>query len=153
MLFTQKPKFHSLRYQMNSSSIKSSRKNNFPRILCFPSAMSHIHKSTKMGFSRNQPKMAQLHKNTTSSKMVVRGWYMTYFDRRNLLNSEKKVWDGFHNYPALPGPICDFSRFLRGFRARAQILEKPSSWTSESEKNVRKLFFSKCFDFFKKYNT
>ena len=36
--------------------------------------------------------------------------------------------------------------------ARAQILEKPSSWTSESEKYVRKLIFSKCVDYSKKYD-
>ena len=85
--------------------------------------------------------------------MVVRSWYMTHFDRRDLLNSEKNVWDGFPNLPGLPGPICDFSRFFRGFRAGPPILEKPSSWTSESEKNVRKLIFSKCFEILKKYDT
>ena len=114
--------------------------------------MSHIRKSTKMRFRGNRPKMAQLHQNTTSSKMVARGWYMTHVDRRDLLNSKKLVWDGFHNLPDLPGPICDFSRFFRGFRARARNLEKPSSWTSESEKYVRKLIFSKCVDYSKKYD-
>ena len=129
------------------------RKNYFPWNVIFSPEISHIHTPTKIGFPRNKPKMHQLHKNTTSSKMVVRGWYMTHFDHRDLLNSEKKVWDGFHNLPALPGPICDFSRFFRGFRAVRLILEKPSSWTSESEKNVRKLIFSKCFEFSKKYET
>ena len=129
------------------------RKNYFPWNVIFSPEMSHIHTSTKMGFPGNQPKMIQLHQNITSSEMVVRGWYMTRFDHRDLLNSEKKVWDGFHNLPALTGPICDFSRFSRGFRARRLILEKPSSWTSESEKNVPKLIFSKCFEFSKKYET
>ena len=105
---------------MNSSRKKISRKNYFPRILCFPSAMSHICKSTKMRIPGNRPEMAQLHKNTISSKMVIRGWYMTYFDHRDLLNSKKLVWDGFHNFPDLYEPICDFSRFFRGFRARPQ---------------------------------
>ena len=49
---------------------------------------------------------------------------MTYFDRRDLLNSKKLVWDGFHNLSDLPGPICDFSRFLRKSRAGRLILEK-----------------------------
>ena len=65
------------------------RKNYFPWNVSFSPEISDIHKSTKMGFSRNQPKMAQLHKNTTSSKMVVRGWYMTNLDRRDILNSKK----------------------------------------------------------------
>ena len=115
--------------------------------------MSHICTSAKNWFSGNQPKIPQLHKNTTSSEMVVRGWYMTHIDRRDLLNSKKLIWDGFPNLPGIPGPICDFSRFFWGFRAAPQILEKPSSWTSESEKNVRKLIFSNYFDFSKKYDT
>ena len=65
----------------------------------------------------------------------------------------KNVWDGFPNLPGLPGPICDFSRFFRGFRAGPPILENPCSWTSESEKIVRKLIFSKCFEILKKYDT
>ena len=153
MFLVQKPKFPMRMNLIDISQKILRRKNYFPRILCFSPEISHIHTPTKMGFPRNQPKIAQLRKNTTSSKMVARGWYMTHFDRRDLLNSEKKVWDGFHNLPALPGLICDFSRFLRGFRAGRRILEKPSSWTSESEKNVRKLIFSKCFEFSKKYDT
>ena len=127
------------------------RKNYFPSSIIFSPAMSHILISTKMGFSINQPKMGQLHKNTTSSEMVVRGWYTTHFDRRDLLNSKKLCWGGFPNLRGLPGPIRDFSRFFRGFRPRPRIIEKPSSWTSESEKNVRKLIISKCFKFSKKY--
>ena len=34
------------------------RKNYFPRILCFSPEISHIHKSTKIGFPGNQPKNA-----------------------------------------------------------------------------------------------
>ena len=79
MFLTRKPKFHRFRNQMNNSRKKKSRKNNFPMILCFPSAMSHMHKSTKMGFPGNQLKITQLHQNITSSEMVVRGWYMTHF--------------------------------------------------------------------------
>ena len=78
---------------------------------------------------------------------------MTHFDRRDPLNSKKLVWGGFPDLPDLLGPICDFSRIFRKFRGGPPILEKPSSWTSESEKNVRKLIFSKCFEFFKTYNT
>ena len=63
------------------------RKNNFPWNVIFSPEMSHICTSAKIGFPGNQPKMPQLHKNTTSSEMVVRGWYMTHIDRRDLLNS------------------------------------------------------------------
>ena len=108
MFFTQKPKFPIPRTLIDISQKIISRTNYFPRILCFSPAISHIHKSTKMGFPGNQPKITQLHKNITSSKMIVRGWYMTHFDRRDLLNSKKQVWGGFHNIPDLPGPICDF---------------------------------------------
>ena len=108
LFLTPKPKFHRLRNQMNSSRNKNSRKNYFPSFNSFPSAMSHIRKSTKMRFPGIRPKMAQLHKNTTSSKMVARGWYMTHFDRRDLLNSKKLGWDGFHNLSDLHEPICVF---------------------------------------------
>ena len=123
------------------------RKNYFPRILCFSPAMSHIHKSTKMRFPGNRPKMPQLLKNIISSKMVVRGWYITHFDRRDLLDSEKNVWGGFPNFPDHSGPICDFSRFFREFRGGPRILEKPSSWTYESEKMIKNRFFFNFINF------
>ena len=78
---------------------------------------------------------------------------MTHIERRDLLNSEKK---GLGWFPQLTQPLrtdLRFSRFFRGTRARAQILEKPSSWTSESEKNVRKLIFFKFRTFPKNYDT
>ena len=65
-----------------------------------------------MGISGDQPKMTQLHKNTITSKMVVRGWYMTFFYRRDLLNCKKYVWGGFHNLSNLPRPIWDFLGFF-----------------------------------------
>ena len=45
------------------------RKNYFPWNVIFSPEISDIHKSTKMGFSRNQPKMTQLHK-----KQFLRKW-------------------------------------------------------------------------------
>ena len=153
MFLLQKPNFPMHMNLINISQKILRRKNYFPSNIIFSPAKSHILISTKMGFSINQPKMGQLHKNTTSSEMVVRGWYTTHFDRRDLLNSEKNVWGGFPNLRGLHGPIRDFSRFFRGFRPRPQIIEKPSSWTSESEKNVRKLIFFKIHSFPKKYDT
>ena len=129
------------------------RKNYFPRILCFSPAISQIHKSTKMRFPRNQPEMVQLHKNITSSKMVVRSLYMTHFDRRDLLNSKKQVQDGFHLLPAIPGPICDFSRIFREFRVGTWILENIFFNRSSKEKMFENDFFSKCFEILKNYDT
>ena len=117
------------------------RKKYFPRILCFSPAISQIHKSTKVRFPRNQPKMTQLHKSTTSSQMVVRGWYMTLFDRRDLLNSEKNVWDGFHHLSAIPGPICDFSRIFQEIRVGTWILENRFFNRSSPKKMFENDFF------------
>ena len=89
-----------------------------------------------MGFPGNQPEMLQLRDHITFSKIVVRGWYMPHFDRRDLLNSEKQVWGGFRNLPDLCEPICGISRFFA---------EKVIFLTLESEKNDRKLIFFKFF--------
>ena len=149
MFFIHKPKFPIPRTLIDISQKILWRKNCFPKNNSFSPEISHIHKPTKIGFPRNQPKMHQLHKNTTSSKMVVRGWYMTRFDRRDLLNSEKKVWDGFHNLPALPGPICDFSRIFREFRVGTWILENRFFNRSSPKKMFENWFFSN-FAFFPK---
>ena len=149
MQFTQKPKFHRPRNLIIISQKKISRKNNYPRILCFPSAMSHIRTSTKMRFPGNQLKMLQLHNNITFSKMVVRGCYMTHFDRRDLLNSKKLVWGGFPNLPDLPGPICDFTRFFRKFRSGRQVLKNRFLNLSTKEKMLENLFYQNVFDFSK----
>ena len=105
-----------------------------------------------MGFPGNQTKMLQLHEHKTSSKMVVRGWYMTHFNRRDLLNSKKQVWGGFRNLPGLCGQICEFSRFFGNFNLD-RCSSKTDFLTSESEKNVQKLIFFKCFETFKNYDT
>ena len=112
MCMTQKPKFHRLRNWMNTSRKKFERKNNFPKRLCFPSAMSRFHKSTKMGFPRNPPKMVEFHENRKSSEMVVRGWYMTHFDRRDLQKSKKLFWGRFRITSDFSGPICEISWFF-----------------------------------------
>ena len=58
---------------------------------------------------RKSAKMVELHNNRKSLEMVVRGWYMTHFDRRDLLKSKKLVWGGFSNMSDYSGPICEFS--------------------------------------------
>ena len=63
----------------------------------------------KCGFPGNRSKMHQLQKIRKSSELVIRGWYMTHFDRRDLLHSKKQVWGGYRNYSDLLKPICEFS--------------------------------------------
>ena len=94
-----------------------------------------------MGFPGNRPKMVQLHNNITSSKMVVRGWYMPHFDRTDLLESKKQVWGGFRNLSDLRGPICEISRFFRKFRSGRPIAKNRFFWLSSPKKNFKNNFF------------
>ena len=137
----------------NISQKINSRKNYFFKNLNFLKAVSYIHKSTKMRFPGNRPEMLKLHYHITSSKMVVRGWYMTHFDRRDLLNSKKQVWGGFRNLPDLCGPICEFSRFFSKISSCAADRKISIFLTFESEKNVQKLCFSIIFNFPQNYDT
>ena len=74
---------------MNDSRKKKNVKNDFLNLFGFLSAKSHFHKSTKTRFPENSPKMVELHEYRNSSEMVVRGWYMTHFDRRDIPKSKK----------------------------------------------------------------
>ena len=125
---------------MKSSSKKILRKSDFPCFNSFPSAMSHFRKSTKMWFPTHQPKKPQLHNYRKSSIMVIRGWYLTHFDSRDLLKS-KKNWFGWipqlirspradlRNFPIFP----EFSQISTGSK-------KPIFLTFESE-----IFFKNDF--------
>ena len=113
-------------------------------MLIFFTPMSHTRTSTKMGFPGNQPKMVQLHGPITFSKMVVRGWYMPHFDRRNLLNSKKQVWGGFRTLPDLCGPICELSRFFRKFHLSSRYQKKWFFWL-QSPKKWSKINFFQIF--------
>ena len=153
MLFTQKPKFHRLRNQMNISSKKSSRKNNFPRILCFPSAMSHIHISTKNGISG---KSAEYGQTSQKNNFFENGRMRLVYDSFWPQGPPKLQKIGLGWFPQLTRPPRPDSWFFRIFSEISKWvadLQKPISWASESEKNVRKLIFSKCFDFPKNYDT
>ena len=100
---------------MNNSSKKFMRKINFPRRLCFLPVKSHIRKSTKMRFPGYPPKVVQLHNNRKSSEMVVQGWYITHFDRRDILNTQKICLGGFRNLSDLQRSIHEFlGNFDRG---------------------------------------
>ena len=129
LFLTQKPKFPIPRTLIAISQKIISRTNYFPRILCFSPAISHIHKSTKMGFPGNQPKITQLHKNITSSKMVVRGWYMTHFDRRDLLNSKKKFGIVSTTYMTSPDRFAIFLDFFLEIPRWAADPRKPNTRT------------------------
>ena len=52
---------------------------------------------------------------------------MTHFDRRDLLESKKQVWGGFHNLSDLPSTIREFSRFFRKILTEAQKPKNPSA--------------------------
>ena len=93
---------------MNDSRKKKNVKNDFLNFFGFLSAKSHFHKSTKTRFPENPSKVIQLHNYIKSSEMVVRGWYMTHFDRRDVLNTEKICLDGFRNLSDIQRSIRDF---------------------------------------------
>ena len=136
MFLTQKPKFHQSRNLINISQKIISRKNYFSKNNSFPSAMSHIRTSTKVGFPGNQPKMLQLHGPLTFSKMVVRGWYMPHFYRADLLTSKKT---GLGWFPQLVRPLRADLRIFSIFSEMSAgwpISKKVIFFTSESEKMI-----------------
>ena len=136
MFMTQNLKFPTARDLKNISQKIISRKNDFPQNNSFLTAIWHIHTSTKMGFPGNQPKMAQLYGPLTFSKMVVRGWYMPHFDRRDLLNSKKQVWGWF---PQLARPLwTDLRNFpiFSEISPGQPISKKVIFLTAESEKMI-----------------
>ena len=79
--------------------------------------------------------------------MVVRGWYMTHFDRTDLLHSKKQVWGGFRNYSDLQKPIYEKFSIFSEFSVWAAGSRKPIFLTSESENFFQKLFFDNKISF------
>ncbi len=94
-----------------------------------------------MGFPGNPPKIIEIRQNRKSSKMVVWGWYMTHFDRRDFLKPKKIDLDDFRILPDLQEPICEFSDFFWEISIWAEILWKSSAGTFDFEIFVQKLFF------------
>ena len=115
--------------------------------------MVHIRKPTQMPCLEIRPKMPQLHEPITLSKMVVWGWYITHFDRRDLLNSKKQVWGGFRNLPGLYGPICEIFDFFGNFDLGDRYQKKWFFWLQSPKKWSKINFFSNFFDFSTKYGT
>ena len=126
---------------MDISRRKKPRKYNFPWLPTFFSDLSWICKSTKMWFLGKPRKIAEFHNYRKPSKMVVWGWYMTHFDRRDLLNSKKLVLDRFRNLPDLPGPICKIFDFFRNFRQIPQVLKIRFFWLSSPKKIFKNNFY------------
>ena len=109
----------------------------------------HTQKSTKMGFPGNPPKIIEIRQNRKSSKMVVWGWYMTHFDRRDCLMPKKIDLDDFRILPDLQDPICEFADFFLKISIWAEILWKSSAGTFDFD--FKSIFivldwFSVCCD-------
>ena len=112
--------------------------------------MSRFHKSTKMGFPRNPPKMFEFHENRKLSEMVVRGWYMTHFDRRDLQKSKKLFWGRFRITSDFSGPICEISWLFHYFHRISHALKNRFFWLSSPEKWSKMFIFWYFFWFFSK---
>ena len=91
-----------------------------------------------MGFPRIQAELVQLHNNRKSSEMVVRGWYMTHFDRIDILNTKKLGLGGFRILSVLQRSIRDFLGFFWEISIVALNPQKSSASTFEFE-----IFFQK----------
>ena len=93
---------------MNKSRNKIHAKNYFLDFFGFFPTKSHSRISPKMRFSGNLPEIVKFPKYIKSSEMVVRGWYMAHFHRRDFLKSKKIGLGGFRNMPDPQRSICEF---------------------------------------------
>ena len=104
---------------------------------------ANCRKSSKMQFPEYPPKVVQLQNYIKSSEMVVHGRYMTHFDRRDLLKSEKIGLGGFCNLSDLQRSIHQFLRFFMEISDITRNLKKSSASTIEFKKFFQKLFSCK----------
>ncbi len=146
MCMTQDSRFPLSGNQMNNSRKFVWWKNNFPWFNSFSPAMSHFRKSTKITFPENPRKIVEFQENRKSSEIVVRGWYMTHFDRRGLLKSKKFVWGRFRNISGLPGPIFDFSWFFRKFHQISHVMKNRFFWHPSPKNWSKNGFFANIFE-------
>ena len=63
--------------------------------MVFPLQCHTFANRRKCDFRVIRQEMAKLQNYIKSSEMVVRGWYMTHFDRRDVLNTKKICLDEF----------------------------------------------------------
>ena len=129
------------------------RKNYFPWFNSFLSPRSYVHKSTKTRFPENPSKVVQLQNYITSWKMVVRSWYMTHFDRRDLLKSKKKLFRiDSATYPASPARFSKFFDFF-GIFAKFRRFWKSDFLNFRVRKKSSKMIFIKFPSFLWNYDT
>ena len=129
---------------MNNSRNKYMRKMNFPKRLCFLPVKSQIRKLSKIvknAVSWKSAKSGPTSKSCKSWIMVVRGRYMTHFDRRDLLKSKKTGLGGFRNLSDLQRSIHQFLRFFREISDITRNLKKSSASTFEFEIFFQKFIF------------
>ena len=118
MHMTQKPKFHRLRDQMNNYSRKNIRtKLFFPTFMVFPLQCHTFANRRKCDFREIRQEMVEFQNYIKSSEMVVRGWYMTHFDRRDILKSKKFGLGRFRDFSGATVLILSiFTIFFGKFR-------------------------------------
>ena len=97
----------------------------------------------KMRLLENPPKMARLHKYRKSSEMVVQGWHMTHYNRKDILNTKKLCLGGFRNLSDLQRSNHVFLGFFREILVDVQNPKKSSASTFEFENFAQKLFSCK----------
>ena len=134
---------------MNNSGNTICAKNYFLDFFGFFPTKSQIRKSSKMGIPENPSKVVQLHKSINSSRMVIRGRYMTHFDRMDLLHSKKIDLGRFCTLSDFPGAICEFSRFFQEYLQISHVLKNGFFQLSTSKFFFKNLFSPKILFFFK----
>ena len=137
---------------MDNSRNTFSPKNNFPCFNSFSSAMSCFHITTKMRFRGNPRKTVELQNYIKSWKMVVRSWYMTHFDRRDLLKSKKLFRIDSATYPASPARFSKFFDFF-GIFAKFRRFWKSDFLNFRVRKKSSKMIFIKFPSFLWNYDT
>ena len=87
--------------------------------------------------------MVELYKYRKSPEMVVQGWHMTHFNRKDILNTKKLCLGGFRNFPDLPRSIREILGFFREIFVVTQNHQKSSASTLDLEIFSQKLFSCK----------
>ena len=106
--------------------------------MVFPLQCHTFANRRKCDFREIRQEMVEFQNYIKSSEMVVRGWYMTHFDRRDILNYKKIGLGWYCNYSDSYVLILRiFSIFYGNF-----VLSRKSSKTDFSNFRLR-IFFSK----------
>ena len=115
---------------------------------------SHIFTNRrKCDFRVIRQEMAKLQNYIKSSEMVVRGWYMIHFDRRDVLNTKKICLDGFRNLSDIQWPIRDFLWFFHKFRIERLMWGKKYFSNFRLRNFFSKMIFIQNLNFWWNYDT